>query len=95
MTEDSKYFLSVGEVDKERLRRLNDLYNPATQQFLLSNGLRPGMHVLDVACGTGIMTQWLARQVGANGWVHAIDQNEEHEASHSSTKHGQTKQCVF
>lgn len=49
MTKDSKYFLSIGEADKERPKQLNNLYNPVTQQFLLSNGLRPGMRALDVA----------------------------------------------
>lgn len=74
---ESKYYLNIGEADKERLDILNDLYNPPTQELLLKVGLKPGMRVLDVACGTGIMTKWLAQQVGPTGHVHAIDQSIE------------------
>lgn len=56
---------------------LNELANPSSQNFLNQSGLARGMHVLDVGCGMGLMTCWLARQVGPEGTVFAINDNEE------------------
>lgn len=36
-------------------------------------GIAPGSTVLDLGCGTGIFTQEMARQVGPQGIVHAVD----------------------
>jgi ubiquinone/menaquinone biosynthesis C-methylase UbiE len=38
--------------------------------------LAPGMHLLDVACGTGIVARFAAAQVGATGHVVGLDANE-------------------
>lgn len=38
-------------------------------------GLRPGDHVLDVACGTGVVARLAASRVGAAGRVAAVDVN--------------------
>ncbi len=39
--------------------------------------LKEGMHVLDIGCGAGVMTSWIAKQVGPNGSVVAIDNSAE------------------
>lgn len=36
-------------------------------------GLQPGDHVLDVACGTGVLTRYVAKSVGVNGRVAGLD----------------------
>src|SRR5918998_991936 len=36
---------------------------------------QPGMHVLDVACGTGVVTRLAAERVGSTGWVVGLDIN--------------------
>ena len=40
-------------------------------------GLEPGMSVADVGAGTGFLTQMIAREVGAEGKVYAVDVVEE------------------
>jgi len=71
------YFLATGEADRLRLERLNKLYNPLSQYFLLQNGLKAGMTVLEVGCGAGDMACWLAKTVGPEGKVVAIDSSSE------------------
>lgn len=56
---------------------LDESYNSSTQQFLLEAGLTRGMKVLDVGCGAGVMTSWIANQVGKEGHVTAIDNSPE------------------
>ncbi|MGI8689499.1 MAG: class I SAM-dependent methyltransferase [Thermomicrobiales bacterium] len=55
----------------ERLARLDP---PAMIGRL---GLRHGMHVADLGCGTGLFTLELAKAVGETGRVFALDQSEE------------------
>ena len=38
-------------------------------------GLRPGEHVMDVACGTGIVSRYAARRVGTLGHVTGVELN--------------------
>jgi len=46
-------------------------------QSLTPFGIAPGSTVLDLGCGTGLFTTEMARQVGAQGRVHAVDIQEE------------------
>jgi SAM-dependent methyltransferase len=67
------YVLKTGNSGAERLRLLDKVYGTATRRVLLEAGLRPGMRVLDMACGVGTVTCWVAEQVGASGSVVAAD----------------------
>ncbi|MFP4072324.1 MAG: class I SAM-dependent methyltransferase, partial [Desulfovibrionales bacterium] len=60
------------------LRWLVELDNPFTRSnrasFIIGHlGLEPGMAVLDAGCGPGRLTIPLAREVGENGMVAAVD----------------------
>jgi ubiquinone/menaquinone biosynthesis C-methylase UbiE len=77
MKDRDEYYLQVGEQGRARLDLLNKLYNASTQNFLLNSGLRKGMHVLELGCGPGEMSSWIAQKVGREGRVFATDQNEE------------------
>ena len=51
----------------------SDIFGPATEMMLDLADIRTGNRVLDVAAGTGDQTLLVARRVGQNGYVLAID----------------------
>jgi ubiquinone/menaquinone biosynthesis C-methylase UbiE len=67
------YVLKTGDSGAERLRLLDKVYGASTRRVLLEAGLKPGMRVLDMACGVGTVTCWIAGQVGETGSVVAAD----------------------
>lgn len=73
------YILQVGskELGEKRLEIINEIYNPYSKIFLENIGLRSGMRVLDIGCGTGIMACWIAEQVGSKGKVVGLDISSE------------------
>lgn len=74
--QDKGYFLQVGQEGKERLNVLNNLVNPSSQEFLKKIGLKPGITVLELGCGTGEMAIWIAKQISP-GKVIAIDNSSQ------------------
>ena len=48
-------------------------FNVTTKAFIAKNVNLKGMRVLDVGCGSGIMTLYLSKMVGSNGHVTSID----------------------
>ena len=60
----NSYILQSGEKGAERLATVQNLYGKESQFFLQKSGLKKGMTVIDIGCGTGLMTKWLAEQVG-------------------------------
>ncbi|ARH01100.1 class I SAM-dependent methyltransferase [Legionella micdadei] len=56
---------------------LDMAFNPTTQSFIETHGIQPGMRILDVGSGSGIMTHYLARRVGDHGHVLSIDNSAE------------------
>lgn len=73
---DEKYDFDIGE-EGLSYDLLDQSFNSSTKKFLLNAGLTQGMKVLDVGCGAGVMTSWMAHQVGKEGHVTAIDNSPE------------------
>jgi len=67
------YTLNVGQRGATRLSLLQEIYGPTSQRWLIKSGLAAGANVLELACGTGNMTQWIAAQVGPHGRVTGVD----------------------
>ncbi len=71
------YMLQTGEKGNKRLEILNELMNPGFLIFLKDSGLKEGMTVLDIGCGTGILACKIAELVGPNGHVIGVDISKE------------------
>jgi SAM-dependent methyltransferase len=69
----STYIIRGGDFGAARLRILGAATRPSTLQLLERAGVTRGMRVLDVGCGSGEVTVELARLVGPEGLVTAID----------------------
>jgi ubiquinone/menaquinone biosynthesis C-methylase UbiE len=52
------------------------VFGPWAKDLLETAALAPGMRVLDVACGTGVVARLAAAQVGPTGRVAGVDSNE-------------------
>ena len=62
----NSYILAVGKKDEERLSIVNELFGETSRALLLKAGLSSGMHVLEIGCGTGNMTGWIAKSAEKN-----------------------------
>lgn len=91
MSSSPDYILSVGEKGALRLELQSQMIADSSQALLHKAGLSSGMNVLEVGCGTGTMTVWLAQQVGENGHVYAVDISEEQIAI--ARKRAEEHQC--
>lgn len=57
----------------ERLRLIEQVFDPATQRRILATGIAPGWQCLEVGAGAGSIAQWLSATVGEQGKVVAVD----------------------
>jgi SAM-dependent methyltransferase len=69
--------LKTGNAGAERLNLLDDIYGYATWATLSDAGLRSGMRVLDVGCGTGTITRFVAELVGRQGLAVGLDRSSD------------------
>jgi SAM-dependent methyltransferase len=67
------YVISGGRSGFERLRVLSRVWGDTTESLLRSVGVGPGMRCLDVGCGAGDVSLFLASLVGPSGAVVGID----------------------
>jgi ubiquinone/menaquinone biosynthesis C-methylase UbiE len=79
ISEDRMSAYAMGDTPEEadRLDVQDGLYRGATEYLLRAAGLREGMRVLDVGCGTGGVSLAAARIVGPEGHVVGVDMNPE------------------
>lgn len=71
-----KYCFNIPEGGSQSLDILDYCFNESTQAFLLKSGLNYGMKVLEIGCGSGKMSCWIAKQIGKAGQLIAIDNNQ-------------------
>ncbi len=71
------YLLKTGAEGAARLDLVEEIFGPHSRRFLLDAGLRPGMSVLEIGCGTGNLTRFLGETVGPTGRVVAVDASEQ------------------
>jgi SAM-dependent methyltransferase len=59
--------------EHQRLALMSELLDPMHRFVLERIGLRPGWRCLEIGCGNGSISQWLATKVGPKGHVTATD----------------------
>jgi ubiquinone/menaquinone biosynthesis C-methylase UbiE len=67
------YVLGHAELELRRLERQHRLIGPSTRAYLQAAGVAPGMRVLDVGSGSGLVSLLAAELVGSTGEVVGID----------------------
>jgi len=73
---DSIYVLKTGEAGAKTLEAQHQLLSESSYLQLQKAGLKEGQVVWDIGCGSGTMTEYLARSVGSTGHVFALDTSE-------------------
>lgn len=88
------YVLQQNALALKRLYLQYQLYQDSNEHLLRNAGLSKGMKVLEVGCGPGHITPFLAEQVGRNGTVMSIDISEYY--IHCARENNKTlKNCQF
>lgn len=76
MKNEPSYVLGDDRLANQRLRMLDSAYGPASRA-LLSHLIEQRMRVADFGCGPGLLTNWVAEQVGPEGYVVGVDSSAE------------------
>jgi len=75
-TQGSEYILGTGEHGKNNLDLQHEILKKESFTQLKEAGLAQDMVVWDIGCGSGAMTEHLAKVVGGEGLVYAMDASE-------------------
>ena len=76
VTSDERWQVSGSAAEKYE-RFVASWFRPWAEDLVERAGLKPGDHVIDVACGTGIVTRAAAPVIGPDGSLVATDLNED------------------
>ena len=61
------------EGEKKRLSLMSQLLDPMHRRHIESLGISRNARVLEVGCGNGSMSVWMAEQIAPDGQVVALD----------------------
>lgn len=70
---DEGYILGNQDGEIARLQVQAAFFEPLTKQTLLNAGLKKGMRCIDIGCGSGSVTRFMADTVGEDGYVVGVD----------------------
>ena len=73
MSDSNSYILETGGKGRNRLAIQNELLFGPSCSVLLEAGLFENMNVLEMACGVGFMSTFIANTIGPNGKLTATD----------------------
>ncbi len=91
-----KYCFNIPKGGSKSLDILDYCFNESTQTFLLKSGLDYGMKVLEIGCGSGKMSDFIAKQIGDNGQLIAIDNNQNQtNAAHDFATYNKINNVLF
>ena len=77
MNDQSSYVLDESSLGAGRLEILDRTYGPGTNALLSRVPVVEGMRVADFGCGSGLVSTWLAKRVGPQGTVTAVDSSKD------------------
>lgn len=75
-TSKETYCFDIPKGGSQSLDILDYCFNKSTRSFLTNAGLRENMKVLELGCGSGKMSCWIAEQIGTQGQLIAIDNSQ-------------------
>ncbi|MGC8668530.1 MAG: class I SAM-dependent methyltransferase [Chthonomonadales bacterium] len=88
----NRYVLATGEGAAARLRVVHQVHGADTRRLLIRAGLSRGMHAVDMGCGVGVITRWMARRVGPSGSATGVDiSSEQIAAAQAATPAGRVQ----
>lgn len=77
MSKNKSYILQVGGNASVRLERQHEMCKTYTEDLLLKAGLSPGLNILEIGCGTGMVSTFIAKNIAPNGRLIAVDISRE------------------